>query len=48
MIYSTSTEEKICGKIISELAQRMDDQEFNFKNKEYKCDHEVVYTAESP
>ncbi len=47
-LYSTSTEEKICGKIISELAQRMDDQEFNFKNKEYKCDLEVVYTPESP
>jgi len=47
-LYSTSTEEKICGKIVSELAKKMDDQEFNFKNREYKCEVEVVYTPESP
>jgi hypothetical protein len=42
-----SNDDKMCGKIASDLVQKMDETHYNFRNTEYKCELEVIYTPQS-
>ena len=42
-----ANDEKYCGKIAPPMVKKMDEEHYNFRNTEYKCVLEVVYTPES-
>lgn len=45
-LHATS-DDKYCGKITPALIKKMDESHYNFRNTEYKCELEVIYTPES-
>ena len=45
-LHATS-DDKYYGKITPVLIKKMDESHYNFRNTEYKCELEVIYTPES-
>lgn len=46
-LHTAAGDDKFCGKIAPGLVKKMDEQHYNFKNTEYKCKLEVVFTSKS-